>query len=828
MKVEKLIAILFLLIALLQAGASQDIETWTDHESVNTGGDTIEIDYPGIEKTKLTGLRINESEKVLKEFNDSREEVFVEYDESLNGSENLTLEYKLNESDWRTKNIKENLTTFKTEFLGFFRDSDRLTRQIYYRELDNVRVKVNVSKTDGNSTSNVEGLLGEDFEVYSQGSKGKFELDGSSSSPYYLKFSGLPKMDPGTDRFRIKLKHGPDIRQFKVQKRVPFQGQVIGYGGTAKDATFEIIDSSINKFQTDETGKFEELLEKRQVNKKIKLYLGDVTTTFGGLELQSDRKEDIRYEYYRGFSPEEIKTDKLLDPLNLVGFSSNYPIEISETQVTMEYNSSGINPESVNFYECSYWDFLGKECRTNWEKKDEDNIEHDDIRNEATLNNLETKGDGDYGLKSAYMAAVEYERPFLKLEEPLIEEKQWNVEDSIDLDGNIKDGKNDKQVKDVNIEVILENDENESIKKYRGVNQTTNTNEDGLFSFKPIEIPDKEGSYTLKFEASKPGFENLSLTKELEVDKTLNMSLESPNEELVQGKTSSAVFDLENTGQTDISNISINETNMDPVYLTITPESINELESGDTKSITVSSILPSNYCNKKDCSRGLNLEVNGLSENGKSISSDSGLEIKYSVSEGKDSTNKSEAKGDNQQENSSENTQNSGKKDDKESNSTSEKNSSKSTDESSQDSINIPLTDEEIKNSAKEISLRIKNTKTETKVVLVAAILFAIATLKKRNDNSNRDLKIKPKINLEIGETNNIETDKKQMNRVDQAGRVSKPKIKSDNTQDTIKNSISSARSKRDLNKENNKCPECGESFDTSEALSVHLRTQHD
>lgn len=833
MRAEKVLLTSLLLIAFLQAGASQDIETWTDHDSVNAGGDTVEIDYPGIEKEKLTGLRINESNDTLVSFKEAKEEVFVTYNQTLEGDENLYIEYQVNNSSWKSENIDEKLTRFDADFLGFYRDSNRLTRQIYYRELENVRVKVNVTKTDGNTSSNVEGLLGEDFEVYSQGARGEFELDGSSSNPYFLKFSGLPKMDPGRDRFRIKMKYGPDVKQFKVQKRVPFQGQVLGYGGTAKDATFEIIDSSINKFQTNEKGKFQELLEKRDVNKKIKLYLGDVTTTFGGLELESDRSEDIRYEYYRGFSPDEIQTDKLLDPLNLVGFSSNYPIEISETQVTMKYNSSGINPSDVNFYECSYWDFLGKECRTNWEKMNDEDLEHNKIRNEATLKDLQTEGDGDYGLKSAYMAAVEYDRPFLELEESLLNKEQFNVKDSIALDGKIRDGKNDKWVENVDVKASLKHDENESIARYRGVNTTSETTEEGLFSFTPIEIPDKEGNYTLSFEASKAGFNNISFTKELEVDKTLNMSLESPSKKLIQGETSTVVFDLRNTGQTDISNISINETNMDPVYLTITPKSMNKLESSDTNSITVSSILPSNYCVKKDCGDGLNLEVQGVSTEGETISSSSGVKIKHTESETKNpSDNDSEEQGENNEteQNDKSGTDESEEETGKDSNDTEEKNSSQSSQESTQDEIDIPLTDTEIENSVKEISSKIEDTEMETKLVFVALVLFALASLKKRNDSSGRNLKINPRINLEIGETSDVSEERK-ISSAERTGRVSKPKISSGDKDEEMTNKISSSRnnssSDKDIEKENDTCPECGESFDTSEALSIHLKTQH-
>jgi len=822
MRARKPVVILIVCVAFLHLGLSQDIETWTDHDSVNADGDTVEIDYPQVEKSEITRLRINESKNTLLEFNESKEEVFLTYNNSLDGTENLSIGYKVENSSWKSQNIEEDLTRFKTDFLGFYKNSNRLTRQIYYRELENVRLKLNVTKTNGNSTSSVKGLLGEDFEVYSEGSQGRFELDGGSSNPYFLKFSGLPKMDPGRARFRLEMRNGPEIKQFKVQKRVPFQGQVLGQGGVAKDATFEIIDSSINKFETDDRGNFEELLEKREIDKKIKLYLGDVTTTFGGLELQSDRQEDIRYEYYKGFDPEEVKTDKLLKPLNIVGFSSNYPIDIDETKVTMNYNSSGIDPENVEFYECSYWDFLGKECRNNWERKDE--VDHNKIRNEATLKDLETQGDGDYGLKSAYMAAIEYERPFLELEENLLEKTRFNVQETIALEGKIRDGKKNEWVENADIEVTLEYSQNETLNKYRGVNTSSNTNENGLFSFDPIEIPDKEGSYSLEFEASKPGFNNISFTENLEVEKTLNMSLEAASDKkLVPGETSTAVFNLENTGQTDIRNITVNETNLDPVYLTITPETINELDAGETKSITVSSILPDSYCREENCGEGLNLKVEAVSKKGVNISSSTSAEIKNTGKQGGSSVNetskneRNQSKKDEEDQGSSNNSTNV--------NDTENESSSKNSEENGLDQIDIPLTDTEIKNSAEKLSNRFEETETETKLVLVALLLFAVATLKKKNDGKSRDLKINPRIDLQIGrpekisQETNVRKDKLRKPAVNTENQVLRENIEASNDKDKEKSSES--KDKGEV------CPQCGENFDTPEALGIHLKTQH-
>ena len=622
------LAISVLLVVLPSALATQEIDISTDQETINADGDTLNLDYGNLETDKISELEITNNGSTVNSYDSAEEELFFQYNDSLTGEENLTLNIIHENGDLATQNIQKNLTRYNTEFKGFFRDSEKIKRHVYYRELEDVKVKIAVTKTNGNRTWSSSGLLGEDFEITSEGTGADLRLTGSSSSPYMFEFSSVPKMDVGEKEFKLSMVNGPEINEFIIEKRAIFEGKILTKKGTGQEAEFELVDDSISKFKTDNDGYFFKLLESGSVNRKLKLDLGEVTTTFSNITVSSNEKENIRYEFYKGLEASEVETEKLVKPVNLIAFSSNYPVNIDETSITMNYNTSGINPEDIEVYECSYWDFFGEECRVEWEKKED--IDNKELIGKVDVRNLETKGDGDYGLKSAYMAAVEYERPSLELEDSFsLSKTSYNIDDNLILEGNIKNSKNQKPVKNAQIEIELINEDNESIRAVKTGEDSQKTNEKGFFSFPPVQIPDTPGNYSLKLEASKAGFNNLSTTydESLKVTQKVDISLDAPDKELKPGERVTSVLTIENTGQADINNIEIEEKNIESDHYTLTPQAIGKITAGSSKTVTLMSILPSDYCENIECGRKqFNIKVEGES-GGKSVNADSSLRI---------------------------------------------------------------------------------------------------------------------------------------------------------------------------------------------------------
>ncbi len=839
---------------------AQGVTLSTETGYLNIDGSKIDLDYDNGEKEEIQKVDLRVDGERIKSGVESGD--IFSYDGQLNKYKNVTLNVIRN-GNGTIENVHKGLVRLETGFEGFFLDGKKLNRVIHYRELDDAEVKISIQKFNGVNSTQTTGFTGEDFKIKSvEGdTEAELRLAGRSISPYRLEFESLPLMDVGTSEYKISIKDGTEIATFRIEKRATFEGRILEKAGNGEKINFRLIDDSITKFQSDKDGFFSKLVESDSINRKLKVDLGRVTTTFSGINISSGDKENIRYQFYRSLNPSDIQTEQLIRPVNMIAFHTDYPINIEDTSVRMEYNTSGINPEEIKILECPYWDFFGERCRVEWREKTVEEQNKKPLQGEVIIDNLDTQGDGRYGLKSSYVAGIEYERPKIKLRDSILPGKsRYNIEDTLVVEGNLQNSKNDEPVKNAKVEVILSKNDNSSISSSRTAENSLRTTDKGLFSFTPLEIPDKAGNYSISITAEKKGFNNLSNTYEsaILVEKKRSLSTDSPDRNAKPGERNTMVLSLENTGQAPIRNISIEEDNIDRRYYTLSPNRIDRIDPGNSASATLITTLPSDYCQENNCKkREFSIEFKGTSGD-KSPSANSKISIK--TTDQKKSDNRKIQEGN-------------GSSADVDNKTEDEENTSESSGSSGQSS----KTDQIITgsffqgdNSSLKISLGL----------LILILLLIVIIVKKKSSTGVNQTKDKDRIGSVIGGVKSVldgvktsitdfryngsRDDKEEQDLPDQVGNtenedasnirkrnISKPRIspnqEEDETNDSSENERHKKGEKTEEKEEDNEvddqpstdgtdssseeedyvCSKCGEEYKTESRLELHIKHRH-
>lgn len=608
---------------------AQGVSLSTETGYLDVSGSKIDLDYDSGEKEGLQRADIRVDGELAKKGVES-EDTF-RYDGKLDEYKNVTLNIIKNGNNI-TENIDKDLVRLETDFEGFFLDEEKVERVIHYRELDDANVKISIRKFNGVNSTQTTGFTGEDFKIKSVNgdTEAKLKLAGRSISPYRMEFESIPLMDVGTSEYAISMENRTEIATFSIEKRATFEGRILEKAGSGERINFRLIDDSITKFQSDKDGFFSKLVESDSINRKLKVDLGRVTTTFSGINVSSNDRENIRYQFYRSLNPSDIQTEQLIEPVNMIAFHTDYPIDVDETSVRMEYNTSGINPEEIRILECPYWDFFGERCRVEWRQKSIEEQDKKPLQGEVIIDDMDTEGDGRYGLKSSYVAGIEYERPKIKLKNSILPEKtRYNIEDTLVLEGNLQNSKSEEPIKSAEVKVRLSKSDNSSVYVSRAGEDSLTTAEKGLFSFTPLQLPNRAGNYSINITAEKKGFNNLSKTYEnaILVEKERSLSAGSSKRSAKPGERNTMVLPIENTGQASIGNISIKERNIDSRYYTLSPNRIDKLDQGESASATLITTLSSDYCGENNCERKEFLVRVKGSSGEKSLSANSKISI---------------------------------------------------------------------------------------------------------------------------------------------------------------------------------------------------------
>jgi hypothetical protein len=438
-------------------------------------------------------------------------------------------------------------------------------------------------------------------------------------------------------KFRYQTEKGP--RYFAVDEMLVdksenpsrFSGQVLDSGGNgvradmllkpvSTDDSYLVSSGSNGQFSkdlsTDLSSEFDmELDFFDSGNRVTELTLSGVNLEDANLGSQDISA--VNFDYWS--DPQSVSGLNVegLKPVNMMAVRFGYDIDSVES-VSMDFDSSQLDPQNLKVYECDAWNFWGTRCESQWEKvadnQNQSVVEYPQMW--ASFDNIdlyETSGN-ERILRNAYVVGRSAE---LQLQRSIsLESTQVKHNGKLKASGVLVD-ENGNRVDDAELELSLVDPEDEEV-----VDEwDTTTDATGSFSFDG-KVEAEAGNYLLELEASKNPYQPL----EMESDETVSvyyergLNLDVPaSPEIDQGETSEISFDVSNTGQRPIEDIEISVEGVRNSYYSVSNR-FSSLESG-SETVTINLELPGDYCSYP-CSSSpeFNVEVTGES-GGESVSS---------------------------------------------------------------------------------------------------------------------------------------------------------------------------------------------------------------
>ena len=246
-------------------------------------------------------------------------------------------------------------------------------------------------------------------------------------------------------------------------------------------------------------------------------------------------------------------------------------IDYNSARLKIKYDPTKINDvNSIEAYICKEWDAGNKRCLSEWDviASDIDSLRKTATINSAVLNAAYTIGNIDSLITGA-----------------TIEKETYNINENIKITGLCQDS-----AKDIVSGAVLD-----AFIEDTSITASSISDSKGLFSFS-INNPKVEGNYTIIINTSKDPYIFSQKTINFEVVKRKEVSIMSPETiRMYPGESSEAEFLVINTGEADLSNLSISLNEIPPnYYQMIYPEMIDILKKSSEISVLIYFDIPHN------------------------------------------------------------------------------------------------------------------------------------------------------------------------------------------------------------------------------------------
>ncbi len=391
-----------------------------------------------------------------------------------------------------------------------------------------------------------------------------FDISSSSTSNAYDLAFELPSLSAGRHKLKIDFDDNSHTVQDSENIIYVISASGVIFSDTGNHKVDLIFDSgSLRKeVRTDISGKYSISFPPDDYNIQVK----DDFAVLDIFDADIDAFEDpIKYQslyttHVGGISGEGVFYYALASELDYL--SAN---------IKIKYDSAKINDiSSIEVYACNSWNTGNRKCNSEWTIIPS---VIDSLRKTATIS--------DAVIGAAYIVGS---KDSLSLGAAL-EKVSYNINEDIRITGLSQDS-----AKDIVPDAIL----NASIEA-TAITASSVSDSKGLFSFN-IQNPGVEGNYTLLVELSKDPY--ISSQKQIifEVVKSKDVSVVSSDTvRLNLGESSEVQFLVINTGEADLSNISISLKNIeDSYYQMIYPETIDILKKSEEIPVIVYFIIPEN------------------------------------------------------------------------------------------------------------------------------------------------------------------------------------------------------------------------------------------
>ncbi len=383
----------------------------------------------------------------------------------------------------------------------------------------------------------------------------------------------VPDLSYGEYYLKISLTYNGETleadRYVVVQFVIPFEGAIVDPKGHGISTNINIKNDEIGllKAVTNSNGEF-------SVNLIPGTY--DITFTFPGMtalvqgvEIDTPIENPVRYDE---FTPNVDIAG--LHTAKLVVFELAVPFQ--EVVLHIPYDDAKVvDEQKLEVYTCHNWNFGRRSCAGEWERVPDPKI--DTVRNVVTINMTSLSAFAVGERKSLYFS-VDFPKDSFYMGE------MFNVRGKVvDESGNpVKEAK-----------VLYWFDEGEPY--------TVKTDEGGFFTI-TADAPEKEGGCVFHLRAEKEPFIPTEITQTLTVYKKSELSVRVPDTFAVTfDEPSSVNITVENTGQTDLSTITVSVEGLKSSWYVIYPSIIDSLSPGQKKEIEIRFKVPKTDCANEQC-----------------------------------------------------------------------------------------------------------------------------------------------------------------------------------------------------------------------------------
>ena len=648
---------------------------------------------------------------------------------------------------------------------------------VKYRNLDQLELEFTVTERG----EGVQGLRTDEFLF--DGEDDWFEKEDLGSGDYRLNIDGRPVYNDlrveNPVHVDIELVDRVDIVELRIEEDVEFAGRVLDVRNNRVDTEFRIQhDGRVRAFETDDNGFFEQYIETNTVD--MRMDFPEARVNLDNMQVDREEAGDLSYNYYDDVD-ESLDTSNMpnVRPVNLAAFISNYHFDEGiDSNIRMEFDTSEIDPDQIEVYECVEWTFRSEKCDGEWNKIDDNDV---GLTPGATWKTdfpitpreSERFGHDDGVLTNAYLVGVpEGVGSSLAFESrPDLGSSRMVSGDEFSISGEIIDDNTGNSVEDVEVQISL-NSESESF------SMSDETDEDGVFEAeKQIE---ESGIYDIEIVGEKPPFEELVFEESgvLEVYYETGLSVTSESDpEIGLGEDYDIVYTVENTGQAAAEDIELDVSGVDDYSLD--PDQISDLDSGESVDVVLTINLPEDTRTPPS----ITFEISGVSSGDEVTGSASTLASFHDdVTFEEEYTDSSEDTGDSSETDSS---------------------------RSYPDTAEVRQMTGEFIESQSQMNLALG-------LILVFAAVLAVA-VKNKNNDSGRDRRGRSQSRVQAPQVAPTEEDEEELEK-EESGESSEESV----------NSSSEEESSSDTGEDGEvACDVCGETFDTESGMNLHKQALH-
>lgn len=437
-----------------------------------------------------------------------------------------------------------------------------------------------------------------------------------------------------------------DIRLRDIEEYV-WNTKVLSPDQNAVEADFRIEyeDSYVNFTSTN--GDFSEKIRPGKHNVKLefptsRLDLEEVSLN----ERNSGRNIIYDYLYYSDL--DEVQSADTLEgikPVNLAAYNFAYPLEEQGSMLEMRFNNEQIDSaDAVKVFECTEWHFGDQECRSveGWSEVESvttvpaswRSTKYSTAKFNIDTHNWENEGEI---LQNAYIVGTSADL-ILNNEIDVRGTDAGRVETGGDVEvrGRIA-SENDNFVEGAEVDVSFHEGETE-VESF----DTVTTGSEGRFSVEG-EAPSEPGNYTVRLEASAENYNDLETEFEdsLEVYIAEGIALDMEDRmDVVLGQETSAMIDIDNTGQTEMQDIQISFSGLNSDFYSVSRQSFSSIEAGETVTTEVTFDLPESY--GVDDYPELEVEATAENEEGEQFEDDGSILAQLTYGSGEEASEQSE------------------------------------------------------------------------------------------------------------------------------------------------------------------------------------------